>query len=86
MSNGQLDSTPGLGRSHGGGIVNALQYSCLGNPMDRGDWLAIVHGIIRVESTEQPSMHAHEHAQAVGYLCLEFSLDVCVYICVYEYK
>ena len=21
-----------------------LQYSCLGNPMDRGDWQAIVHG------------------------------------------
>ena len=27
---------PGLGRSPGGGHGNSLQYSCLGNPMDRG--------------------------------------------------
>ena len=27
---------PGLGRSPGGGKSNPLQYSCLGNPMDRG--------------------------------------------------
>ena len=29
-------SIPGLGRSPGGGNDNPLQYSCLGNPMDRG--------------------------------------------------
>ena len=29
---------PGLGRSPGGGNGNPLQYSCLGNPMDRGTW------------------------------------------------
>ena len=29
-------SIPGLGRSHGGGNSNPLQYSCLENPMDRG--------------------------------------------------
>ena len=33
---GDLDSIPGLGRSHGGGRGNPLQYSCLENPMDRG--------------------------------------------------
>ena len=38
---------PGLGRSAGGGNGNPLQYSCLGNPMDRGAWQAIVHGIAR---------------------------------------
>ena len=27
---------PGLGRSPGGGHGNPFQYSCLGNPMDRG--------------------------------------------------
>ena len=27
---------------------NPLQYSCLENPMDRGAWRAIVHGIARV--------------------------------------
>ena len=30
----------GLGRSPGKGNGNPLQYSCLGNPMDRGAWWA----------------------------------------------
>ena len=42
---GDLDSIPGLGRSPGGGHGNPLQYSCLENPMDRGVWRAIVHGV-----------------------------------------
>ena len=29
----------------GGGNGNPLQYSCLENPMDRGAWQAIVHGV-----------------------------------------
>ena len=33
---------PGLGRSPGEGNGNPLQYSCLGNPMDRGAWQATV--------------------------------------------
>ena len=36
-------SIPGLGRSPEGGHDNALQYSCLENPIDRGDWWATVH-------------------------------------------
>ena len=36
---------PGLGRSPGEGNGNPLQYSCLGNPMDRGAWRATVYGI-----------------------------------------
>ena len=34
---------PVLGRSPGIGNGNLLQYSCLGNPMDRGAWWATVH-------------------------------------------
>ena len=37
-------SIPGLGRSPGGGHGNLFLYSCLENPMDRGDWQAAVHG------------------------------------------
>ena len=33
-------SIPGLGKSPGEGNGNPLQYSCLGNPMDRGAWWA----------------------------------------------
>ena len=36
---------PGLGRSPGVGNGNPLQYSCLENPMDRGAWWAMVHGV-----------------------------------------
>ena len=28
-------------------MANPLQYSCLGNPMDRGAWQAIVHGVTK---------------------------------------
>ena len=38
-----VGSIPGLGRFPGGGNGNPLQYSCLGNPMDRGAWWATVH-------------------------------------------
>ena len=41
---GDSGSVPGLGRSPGEGSGNPLQYSCLGNPMDRGAWWATVHG------------------------------------------
>ena len=40
-----VGSIPGSGRSPGGGHGDPLQYSCLGNPMDRGAWRAAVHGV-----------------------------------------
>ena len=42
-----VGSIPGSGRSPGVGNGNPLQYSCLGNPVDRGAWQATVHGITR---------------------------------------
>ena len=47
---GNAGLIPGLGRSPGGGSGNPLQYSCLGNPMDRGAWQAAVHPWGRKES------------------------------------
>ena len=44
---GDLGSVPGLGRSPGGGHGNPLQYSCLGNLINRGAWWATVHGIAK---------------------------------------
>ena len=38
---------PESARSPGEGNSNPLQYSCLGNPMDRGAWWAIVRGIAK---------------------------------------
>ena len=45
---GDTCSTSGSGRSPGEVNGNPLQYSCLGNPMDRGDWKATVHKVARV--------------------------------------
>ena len=44
---GDVGSTPGLGSSPEGGHGNPLQYSCLGNPMDRGARWATVHGVTK---------------------------------------
>ena len=38
---------PGLGKSSGVGNDNPLQYSCLGNPMNRGAWQATIHGVTK---------------------------------------
>ena len=46
------NSIPGSGSSPRGGNVNPLQYSCLGNPMDRGAWWATVHRITELNTTE----------------------------------
>ena len=46
-SAGDLNSIPASGRSPGEGNGNSLQYSCLGNFMDRGAWWATVHGVTK---------------------------------------
>ena len=42
-----VGSIPGSGRAPGEGNGNPLQYSYLGNPMDRGAWPATVHGVAK---------------------------------------
>ena len=44
---GDRGSVPGSGRSSGEGNDNPLQYSFLGNSMDRGAWRATVHGVAK---------------------------------------
>ena len=39
-----MGSIPGSGRYPGEGNGNPLQYSCLGNPLNRGAWVATIHG------------------------------------------
>ena len=41
----QVGLIPGLEISPREGYGNPLQYSCLKNPMDRGAWQAMVHGV-----------------------------------------
>ena len=55
---GDLGSIPGWERSPD----TPLQYSCLGNPMDRGAWRAAVHRIAKSWTRlKQPSTHTHTH-------------------------
>ena len=44
---GDAGSIPGSGRCPEKGNGNPLQHSCLGNPMDRETWQAIVHGVAK---------------------------------------
>ena len=44
---GDVGLIPEEGRSPGEGNGNLLQYSCLGNPIDRGAWWTTVHGVAK---------------------------------------
>ena len=51
---GAMGFIPGSARSPREGNGNPLQYSCLGNPMERGGWQAVVQGIAKeLGRTEQ---------------------------------
>ena len=45
-----MDLIPGLGRSPEEESSHPLQYSCLGNPMDRGAWQAIDYGVSKSQT------------------------------------
>ena len=47
---GDVGSIFDLGRSPGEGNGNLLQYSCLGNPVDRGAWWATIHGVAKSQT------------------------------------
>ena len=47
---GDMDSIPESGISPGEGNDNPLQYSCLGNLLDREDWQATVHGVLKSQT------------------------------------
>ena len=60
-------SIPWLGRSPDIGNGNPLQYSCLGNPMNRGAWRATVHRVTKSQTwLKRLSMQAC--SQALTYL------------------
>ena len=48
---GDMGSIPGLGGSSGKENGNPLQYSCLGNPINRGAWQATVHEVTVLGTT-----------------------------------
>ena len=73
---GDSSSIPGLGRSPGEGNGNSLQYSCLQNPMDRGAWWTIAHGVTKTFT----SLHySYTHFKVE----LTLRLPICHIICVF---
>ena len=57
-----VSSTLGSGRSPGEGNGSSLQYSCLGDPTDRGAWQAVFHGVTKdSDTTQQLKQHMHTH-------------------------
>ena len=60
---------PGSGRSPGGGNVNPLQYSCLGNPMDRGAWQATVHRVPKSRTRLSVSLELSPSVESCGCCC-----------------
>ena len=77
---GDSVSVPGLGRSRGEVNGNPLQYSCLGNPMDRGDWQAGVHGAMKQWDTTLIKQQKQQHLFRP---CHINTKQYCVYVCVY---
>ena len=75
---GDPDSIPGSGRPPGEGNGNPLQYSCLGNSMDRGAWWATVHAIAESDTTE-----VTENAHTLYEMITVVSLDHTHYLCLY---
>ena len=69
-SSRDLGSIPGLGRSPGEGSGNPLQYSCLGNTMDRGAWWATVHRVSK-------ESHMTEHTQRDSWFILQCGTNLC---------
>ena len=67
-------SIPGSGRSPGGGNGNLLQYSCPGNPMDRGAWPATVHRVTKRQTGLSVCMHtvSVQNATDITQLCSHF--------------
>jgi len=49
---GDVGSISASKRSPGGGNGNSLQYSCLGNPVDKGAWRTSVHVVTESDTTE----------------------------------
>ena len=62
---GDTGLIPGSERSPGEGNDSPLQYSCLGNPMDRGAWWDPVHRVAKRVGhdlvTKQQHIHIHTY-------------------------
>ena len=59
--NANVGSIPGLGRFPAKGNGNPLQYSSLGNPMDKGAWWAAVHKSRKESDKTEATEHTYTY-------------------------
>ena len=71
-------SIPGSGRSPREGNSNPLQYFCLENPMNRGAWWAILHGVTESDSTKRLTL-------PLSFVCVCMCVCMCVCVCLYTH-
>ena len=71
-----VGSIPGSGKSPEEGNGNSVQYSCLGNPMDRRGWRATVLGVARELDKTTKQEHCREYTFGIKLLGLSFCLHV----------
>ena len=73
---GDMGSIPGSGKSPEEGNGNPLQYSCQGNPMDRGVWWAIYspwgHKESDITECVRTHVHTHTHTHIILYAALSY--------------
>ena len=70
-NSGDPVSIPGSGRSPGEGNGNPLQYSSLGNPMNRGAQWATVHGVAKSQTQLINQTHTHTHTHDYFKSCID---------------
>ena len=78
---GDSSLIPGLGRSLGGGNGSPLQYSCLGNPMDREAWWITFHGVAKSQTRLSTLAHMSFSSWSQKDGNLSASLRLSILIC-----
>ena len=71
---GDMGLISGSGR-FGEGNGNPLQYSCLGNPMDRGSWQGTVHGVSKSQTQLSDFIFIYQHYLTGKYSVLRIEFE-----------
>ena len=72
-------STPGSGRYPGEGNGNPFQYSCLENPVDRGDWWLhsmVLHRVVHDRTTDTSGDSSEICKIQMSFYCEQVDLEV----------
>ena len=73
---GDTGSIPVLGRSPGEGNGNPLQYSCLGNSLDKGTWWATVDRVAKSQTQLYVYLNTYVYMNMYVFGYVQFSLSV----------